>query len=304
LSALGVEARVAGGARPALAHLTLGIIALSFTAVLFRVSELGPAATAFYRTVLALPIFIAWLSIERRRTARLALSPAILSRRDTWALLFGGAVYAANMACYAWAVRLTTVANASLLSNMTPIFVSLGGFLFFRERPSVGLLASMAGAILGVGILTSEKIGLGQRELLGDGVAILSAIAFAAYLTTLGRLRRHLSSAAILLLSGLTSAFCLLIAAGAAGESLIPRTPAGWAIVAALAIASYALGQGLLTVALARLSATFSAVALLSLPAIAAMWGWTLLGEPFSARQAIGGVVILLSVLGARLAGR
>jgi drug/metabolite transporter (DMT)-like permease len=67
-----------------------------------------------------------------------------------------------------------------------------------------------------------------------------------------------------------------------------------------LALVSHAAGQGLLAQALARLPASFSAVAMLSEPLFAAAIAWVALGEAVTALQAAGGVVILLGIITAR----
>jgi drug/metabolite transporter (DMT)-like permease len=287
-----------------LLHLTLAIIAIAFTPILFRLSELGPTATAFYRTLLALPLLAAWMAIERRRGRRHGTPITAFRRRDGVALAAGGIVFAANIACYAWAVHFTSIANASLLSNLSPIFVALAGFVVFGDRIRLGFILAMAAAILGTAILASDRLTLDDGQILGDAYALFSSLFFAAYLVIVGRLRRHLSSATIMLWTGIFTTIGLLAAVVATAENPIPQTAAGWAILIGLAIVSYALGQSLLTVALARLGASFSAVSLLFLPVGAAIQGWALLGERISFNQAIGGVIILGSILGARIASR
>jgi drug/metabolite transporter (DMT)-like permease len=290
--------------RSALLHLALAILAISFSPILFRLSEIGPTATAFYRTSLALPLLATWMAIERRRGRRHGTPIAAFWRRDGIALAVGGAIFAANIACYAWAVHFTSIANASLLSNLSPIFVALAGFVLFGDRISRGFIAAMTAAILGTAILAADKLTLDDSQILGDGFALFSSLFFAAYLIIVGRLRRRLSSATIMLWTGIFTTIGLLAAVLATGENPIPGTAYGWAMLIALAVVSYALGQSLLTVALARLGASFSAVSLLFLPVGAAIQGWALLGEGVSLNQAIGGVIILGSILGARLASR
>jgi drug/metabolite transporter (DMT)-like permease len=287
------------GNRLALLRLALAVLAISFTPVLFRLSEVGPSATAFYRTFLALPIIVGWMLVERRR-----LPAAILMPRDALTLIVGGVVFAINIVNYAWAVHLTSVANASLLSNLSPLFVTLGSFLVFRERVSRGFLAAMLAAIAGVAILASDKLAIGDDQLLGDGVALLSAMSFAAYLVIIGRLRLRVGPGTVMLWTGIVTALVLLAVSLASGEATVPLSPRGWAVLLALAIFPYAIGQGLLTVALAELGAAFAAVALLCLPVSAALLGWVVLGEALSVTQGIGGSIILASILGARLASR
>jgi drug/metabolite transporter (DMT)-like permease len=285
-----------------LVQLALAILTISLTPVLFRLSEINPTATAFYRSTLALPLVALWAAIERRRTPR--GRDLSVRRRDGVLLAAAGLLFAGNIINYAWAVHLTSVANASLLSNSSPIFVSLGSFLVFHERFSRGFIAAMLAAIVGLVILAGDKFALGSEDLFGDGLGLLSALFFAAYLVIVGRLRLRVGSATIMLWTGIFTALALLAAVLATGQSFLPATWRGWAVLLALAVLSYTLGQGLLTVALARLSATFSAVALLCLPVSAALLGWALLGEALSLNQGIGGVIILASILAARLTSR
>ncbi|MBV9523147.1 MAG: DMT family transporter [Alphaproteobacteria bacterium] len=291
-------------ARAAIIRLIIAILAISFTPLLFRLSELGPTATAFSRTVLAIPILALWVALERRRSAPLGGPKAVSWRRDGLGLVAGGAIFAANIVCYAWAVHFTAIANASLLSNLSPIFVALGSFVLFGERMRRSFIAAMAAAIIGTIILTSEKLAIDAGQATGDGMALLSSLFFATYLMMLGRMSLRLSSAVIMLWTAIFSAAGLLAASLLSRENLVPTTLYGWSMLFALAIVSYALGQGLLTTALARLGASFSAVSLLLLPVGAALQGWVVLGEPLSLRQTIGGAIILASILGARLASR
>ena len=283
-------------------HLSLAIAALSSTPILYRLSELGPTATSFYRTFFAIPVFVAWIVVERHRVTGLGSPVAALWRMDGPVLGVGAAFFAANIVNYAWAIHFTSVANASLLSNLSPIFVSLGSFLMFGERVRRGFVGAMVMAVGGVAVLTSDKLAIGSDQILGDWFALLSAILFAAYLMVVGRLRQRLTSATIMLWTSALAAIGLGLVSMATGESLAPQTFAGWSMLLGLAIVSYALGQGLLVVAVAELGTAFSSISLLLLPATAALLGWALLGEPLTARQVIGGVIILASIAGANFA--
>jgi len=289
-------------ARRAIVTLALAILFLSFTPILFRWSELGPTASAFYRAFLTIPVFWIWAALERRRSIETELARVPFRRSDAWLMIFSGAVFAANISAYAWAVHLTSVANASLLSNLAPIFVSLASFLLFGERVSLGFVAAMVAAIVGVTILVGDKLGVSQGEILGDGLGAFSSFAFAGYLIAIGRLRWRHRSSTVMAASVVVTALALLALALATGESLLPRTILGWLDLLALALVSHALGQGLLAVALAHVSATFSAVSLLTLPVTAALYGWLFFSEPLTLNQAIGAPIVLASILAARLA--
>ena len=45
-----------------------------------------------------------------------------------------GLFFAADLTVWHWSIKLTSVANATLLANFAPIFVALGGWLLYRQR--------------------------------------------------------------------------------------------------------------------------------------------------------------------------
>jgi drug/metabolite transporter (DMT)-like permease len=92
----------------------------------------------------------------------------------------------------------------------------------------------------------------------------------------------------------------LLPVALLSGESLLPASWQGWAVLVAVAIVSHVLGQSLVAYALAVLPAAFSSVALLMQPTIAAALAWAILGEVLGPWQAAGGAVVLAGVVLAR----
>src|SRR6266705_1722108 len=99
-AAAGAERAGAGKTtQRAILQLALAVVFLSFTPILFRWSELGPTATAFYRAFLTIPAFLAWMAVERRRGGRAYRLP--FRRSDAWLLVFTGAVFAANISAYA-----------------------------------------------------------------------------------------------------------------------------------------------------------------------------------------------------------
>jgi drug/metabolite transporter (DMT)-like permease len=96
----------------------------------------------------------------------------------------------------------------------------------------------------------------------------------------------------------------LLPVALLSGESLLPASWQGWAVLVAVALVSHVLGQSLVAYALAGLPAAFSSVALLLQPTIAAALAWAILAQALGPWQAAGGAVVLAGVVLARSGGR
>lgn len=277
----------------ALTALSVGALLIGFAPIFVRLADVGPISAAFWRCALAWPV----LALLARREASTA------SRANSAVLLIAaGLFFAADLSLWHLAIERTTVANATLLANLMPLFVAPAAWLLWRERISLqfglGLLLALSGAV----ILIGEGASLNRARLTGDLLAISSAAFYAGYLLVVSRLRQSQSALRVMSWSSATVAVVLLPVALLAGETVIPQSMNGWLILAALALLSHVGGQGLIAQSLARLPASFSAVGLLIQPLAAAVFAWILLDERFGWQQAIGGAVILAGILCCRLA--
>ncbi|MGE5240115.1 MAG: DMT family transporter [Bacteroidota bacterium] len=279
--------------------LLLGATAIGMAPIFVRLSETGPVATAFYRMFLSLPVLGVWWWMERRR--RGALPTANDRRRRSW-LIAAGLFFAADLAVWHWSIRITTVANATLLANLAPLFVTLASWTLFGQRFRAGFLIGMVIALAGAFVLMSASLGFGGARLIGDLLGMLTAVFYAGYIISVARLRADVSTATVMFGSAAVSAAALLPLALVSGDNLLPVSANGWLVLLALAVVSHAGGQGLIAWALAHLSAAFSSVSLLWQPVAAALFAWLLLHESPGAWQAAGGIIVLAGIYLARRA--
>jgi drug/metabolite transporter (DMT)-like permease len=288
-------------ARPdsiAIAALLAGAAAIGTSALFVKVSETGPISTAFWRVFLALPLLYAWTRIDRHRSTDTA------TRGNLRLMLLAGFFFAGDLAVWHWSIVLTSVANATLLANCAPIFVTLTAWLMFRRRPRVLFITGLALAMAGMAMLLRGDFTQGERALLGDALGIVTAMFYAAYQLTVTRARQHASTSSIMTVSGTITALILLPIALTSGERFIPLTGHGWLLLVGLALIAQAAGQSLIAYAMAHLSATFSSVGLLLQPVIAAALAWMLLGEELTPLAIAGAVLVLLGIRIAHSADR
>jgi drug/metabolite transporter (DMT)-like permease len=274
----------------AVAALLAGAAAIAASPLFVKVSEAGPIATAFWRVALALPFLWAW-SMIGQRGAHIASFTAE-RRLMIWAGLF----FAGDLAVWHWSIVLTSVANATLLANLAPIFVTLAVWLLYGKRPTVMFVAGLAAAIAGVTLLLGGDLHAGGRAVLGDFLGVVTAMFYAAYQLTVTRLRSRAATAGIMAWSGLVTAVVLLPLALGSGEQILPHSPTGWAKLIGLALISQVAGQSLIAYAMAHLPATFSSVGLLAQPVIAALLAWGLLAETLGWVEIAGGIVVLIGI--------
>jgi drug/metabolite transporter (DMT)-like permease len=280
--------------RRALPALLLGGVAIGFSPIFVRLSELGPVATGFYRLFLALPLLWLWMQREARRrgTAKAGWLPMAVP----------GVLFAGDILFWHWSITYTTVANATLFANFAPVVVTFGAWFWLREQITLRFLAGMALAMGGAALLVDASAALGARYVLGDLLGVITACFFGAYMLAVARLRERSAASAIMFYSSAVSCVLLLAATLMSGESLLPRSANGWIVLFALAWISQAMGQGLIAYALGHLPASFSALAILIEPLTAALLGWAWLGEALGALQAIGGAIVVAGITVARRA--
>jgi drug/metabolite transporter (DMT)-like permease len=219
-------------------------------------------------------------------------------------LIAAGLFFAGDLAVWHWSIMLTSVANATLLANWAPIFVTLALWLVWGERPSGRFVAAMATALAGAALLIGGDFQPTPARLLGDALGIATAMFYAAYQLTLSRIGPRLPALRIMACATTVTALALLPLALASGGPLFPATAAGWLPLLGLALLSQVLGQSLIAHGIARLPATLSSVGLLLQPVMAGLFAWVLLAEALAPLQVAGGAIVLAGIWLARAARR
>src|SRR5262249_12121555 len=144
-----------------------------------------------------------------------------------------GVFLAGDLIVWHISLHMTSVANATLLANMAPIFVTFGSWLIFRQPVKRVFLAGLALSVVGVLVL---KGGLsGEGHIAGDMLALSASAFYGGYIMLVGWTRKRFQSSAIMLCSTISAAACTLPIARSFEKSFFPVTLIGWAILCGLA---------------------------------------------------------------------
>lgn len=272
----------------ALIVLMIGAAAIGFAPIFVRLTETGPAAAGFWRLVFALP----WLLILAFRPGARTEGAGVPWK---WTGL-AGAMFAGDMLFWHYGVTYTSVTNATVLTNLTPVVVTLAAWIFFRERPRRMFVAGLALALVGAMTMALSRSGAhGVNPPLGDLLSLITALWYGAYFICIGRARQSADATRVMLWSTATGAPLLLIAALLLREDLRPDDLAGWGACAALGVV-HVVGQGAIAWALGRLPTALASVVVFVQPVVAAFLGWAIFGEPVGLIQGLGGAIALLGV--------
>jgi drug/metabolite transporter (DMT)-like permease len=211
-------------------------------------------------------------------------------------IFFAGVLFAGDLTFWHLAIMNTSVANATFLATLAPVWVVLGSGLILGEHVDRKILLGLALCLAGAVALIGDTWSLKPGQIDGDLYGVATSVFFGAYFLAVRRARRTYGSGRTLFLSSLVTALVLFVQALLVEDQLWPLTLAGLAALLALAFVSHAGGQGLLAFALGHLPAAFSALVIFLEAVAAAFFGWVILGEAIGAMQALGALAIFAGI--------
>lgn len=270
-----------------------GLLVFSFSPILVRVAGDAPGATvAMWRTVFAGALLLPFArKRELQEWSQVSVRHAVLT-------IVAGLLLGLHFIVWIESIYHTSVASATILFSTNPLFIALFGFLILKERLStttvIAILTAVFGAILiGAGDAGDEHF---PRAMMGNGLALSSAVLFSGYLL-IGRVARQVSSwlAYVLPLYLIVAAVALVYTA----IRDVPVTGFGWEVYAAcvlMAIGPQILGHGSLNYAVRFIPAAVLGLLGLVEPVLATVWAWALFDEIPAFATLVGVAVVLVGL--------
>lgn len=299
------------GDRLAIAALVLSLIAFAFVPLLIRWCEveISPEATIFNRCWIATLILVCGRGLRKVKQIVTHQKPAenIITQEslaiapapdDKLLLLWIITVAAVTTGMVIWALSLrqTSIANSALIHNLTPLFTTLVGWLFFKTQFERRFILGVVIAVGGTVALGINDFQLDIYKIQGDALALLSAMFWAISLLGMEQLRSKFSSSFIQLWICIAGMVLTMLVTLSLGEELFPSSPQGWLAVVGLAIVGQLLALGLVTYSLSRLSASLVALVFLLDPVLTAIAAWFAFAETVNLWNAIAFGIILFGV--------
>jgi drug/metabolite transporter (DMT)-like permease len=291
---------------PPLGALGVAIAAVSTSAILIRWSAAPSTVMAFYR-VLLMTALVAPVAIYR--------NPGDfrqISRRDAAAAVGAGVALAVHFGAWFESLRYTSVAASVTLVQSQPIFVAVGAAVLLDEtvdrRVVAGILVAVAGAAVMSLADPGATVPVAGKALLGNGLAVLGAAAFAGYSIAGRSLRQRVSLFPyVTVVYGVCAAALLvgvLVRGGAlAGRPpdelvalLVAYPPREWLLFLAMAVGPGIFGHTVVNWALAHLRSSVVSVTLLGEPVGSTLLAVALLAEYPDAVTVLGGAVVLAGI--------
>jgi drug/metabolite transporter (DMT)-like permease len=269
-----------------------GVLGIACAALFVRFAlPASPVVMGFYRMLFATAILGLAVGVRAAFAPRRARAPW----RACALALGAGASFGIDIALWQSSLVLTSVANATLLVNTTPIYVGLFTTFVLGERLVRGFVPGTAVAIGGAAVLLG--IGSpGESGLRGDLMALGAAIFYAGYLLIMSSARRGLDALSATALMSVAAAAVLGTMGMALGHPFSGFPAHSWLAMAAAACVSQIAGVFGIVWALRFLPTPFASLALLGQPVVAAGLAWVWLGEALGALQGVGAAAVLAGI--------
>jgi drug/metabolite transporter (DMT)-like permease len=283
--------------------LLLGASCIALAPIMVKLSPVGPQASAFWRLTFALPALAIWAFLEKRDR-----DPTNDAKIPWGMMVLAGALFAGDLATWHAGIVRTSAANATFLSNLTPIVVVFVAWLTTRVLPKRAYWIAVAIALIGSLLLSGGAPGTDKERLLGDSLSALTSIWYGFYLLVIARLREKFGAGTIMLASsGVAAAICLIVTLWS-GEPIFPDLKgqswiAVWWPLVVLGLLAQVGGQGLLAVGFGKVPAHIASVLILWQPVLVSILGWILLSEALTPIQLAGGALVMVGVWLAKRAG-
>ncbi len=235
------------------------------------------------------------------------LLPVIIKNRDEFTELnkknlilciISGVFLAFHYATWISSIKLTTIANSTILVSCSPIFVALANYFIIKEKLSKKMIISIAVSLAGTIIIALESADASAGNMmLGNMLAFLGAIFVAGYLVIGGIVRKNLSAGAYVFIVYSVSAVVLFIMCLLSGTSIYPYPPREFILFISLAFFCSILGHTLYNYMVKYVSSTLISVSTLSEPIFASLMALLIFKEIPSLYTLFGGIIIIAGIL-------
>lgn len=278
-------------------HDTVGLALVAVSAVCF--GSLGVFGKLASRHGLSLPTLLGmrfglaavalWTLAVWRREVRW------LGARRTAGIALMGIFYVLQAAAFFGSLQTIPAAITSILLYVYPVLVTLLARVVVAEPLTAMRLAGLALACAGV-LLVVGPSPTGHLDLRGVLLGLASAVVYSTYILTGGVLLRDISALYATALIATVGGVCYLTFGAVTGQLHVP-SPAGWGVIAGIAIVPTLIAASTFLAGLSSVGPSRASILSTLEPATTALLAALVLGEGLSALRLLGGVVVLAAAV-------
>ena len=207
-----------------------------------------------------------------------------------------GVVFGLDVAVWNIAIQESTATQASLLTNLSPVWVGIGAFFFLKNKPKKNFWIGTVVAVLGMVTLVGFHFFINLNFDLAFIFGILSGMLYAVYMLVSKFILHKFNVVSFMSISLLASAIALGIISYAIGEPFSGFSNMGWFVLLIQGVICQLAAWLLISFATKRMRATLVSVSLLGQGILASILAWLFVDETINLQMVIGGLILLLGI--------
>lgn len=274
-------------AKPRLA-LAFGILCISIFPILVKLRLTPGLISAFYRMAIAFLLLLPYMLITKK--FKLPQKKYILLA------IVCGVLFASDVAVWNIAIQESSATQASLLTNLSPLWVGIISYVFLKVKPATNFWIGTTIALFGMAMLVGFKFFL---ELDFDNafmLAVLSGIFYSIYLLVSKKVLSQIDVLSFMTISLLASSIYLAIACLLMNEPFTGFTDMGWFVLLLQAVVCQLMAWLSISYATQHMRPTRVSLSLLAQAVITALLAWVFLDEKITINMVIGGLILLVGI--------
>lgn len=273
--------------KPRLA-LFIGILSISIFPILIRLQLSSGLISAFYRMAIAAAILVPYVYFTGKlKLPRQFILPTVLC----------GVIFASDISVWNVSIQESTATQATLLANLSPMWVGIVSFLFLKTKPRrsfwMGSAIAMAGVVVFFGLQSFKELSFDRAFYF----AVLSGFLYALYILLSKNVLEKVDVLPFIAISSLSSAVFLLFVNIAFGETFSGFSAQAWLVLVVQGVVCQLLAWILISYATKHMRATRVSLSLLSQVVFAGLLAWVFLNEQITVQKAMGGALILAGIV-------
>ncbi|WP_409417697.1 DMT family transporter [Flavobacterium sp. PS2] len=273
--------------KPKLA-LICGILCISIFPILVKLKLAPGLISAFYRMTFAIILLLPYVLLTKNfklPKTKFVLLAALC-----------GVLFSSDVAVWNIAIQDSSATQASLLTNLSPLWVGIGSFFFLKVRPAtnfwIGTVVALFGMITLVGFSFFLELNFDQAFLL----AVLSGILYSIYLLVSKNVLTEVDVLSFMTISLLTSSLYLGILCYALNEPFTGFSNTGWFVLVLQAVICQLCAWLSISYATQHMRATRVSLSLLSQAVLTSILAWLFLEEKITLQMIFGGIILLFGI--------
>lgn len=274
-------------AKPRLA-LAFGILCISIFPILVKLKLTPGLISAFYRMAIALSLLLPYVLITKKFQ--------LPEKKYLILAVLCGVLFGSDVAVWNIAIQDSSATQASLLTNLSPLWVGIISYVFFKTKPATNFWIGTSVALFGMAMLVGFKFFL---ELDFDDaflLAVLSGIFYSIYLLVSKKALTHIDVLSFMVISLLASTVYLAVVCIVMKEPFSGFTDLGWLVLFIQAVVCQLMAWLSISYATQHMRPTRVSLSLLGQAVLTSILAWAFLDEKITYNMIIGGIILLLGI--------